>query len=75
VKLFVANLAEEATVADVAQLFERFGLVTGIRVRMGKKRRYAVVEMMDASDAETARIELDNQEWHGQRLEVQESWW
>ena len=74
-KLFVSNFAEEATTADVARLFERFGPVTGIRIRMGKKRRYAVVEMMDKSDAETARIELDHQEWHGQLLEVQESWW
>ena len=74
-KLFVSGFAEETTLAQLAKLFERFGAVTGIRIRMGKKRRYAVVEMTDMSDAETARIELDDQEWHGQLLEVQESWW
>jgi RNA recognition motif-containing protein len=75
VKLFVSNFAEDTTTADVAKLFERFGPVIGVRMRMGKKRRHAVVEMRDMSDAETARIELDDQEWHGQLLEVQESWW
>ena len=35
-KLFVSGFAEETTAAQLAELFERFGQVTAVRLRVGQ---------------------------------------
>lgn len=71
-KIFVTNFEDSTSVAALALLFQDFGHVEAIRLKQGKKRMYALVEM-DVHRGEQAIRELDRREWHGMRLEVMES--
>ncbi len=66
-KLFVCDFSDRPDIADVAGWFETFGTVTAVRVAMGKKRRYAIVEMPRDKDAIAAIDGLHGKEINGQR--------
>ena len=73
-KLFVGNLSHCVSVAEeteqLKELFSRFGEVSGINIIKGK--RYGFVELSSRSEAEKAKSELNEYEFNGCRLKVNE---
>ena len=73
-KLFVGNLSHCVTAAEeteqLRQLFSNFGDVEGVNIIKGK--RYGFVEMSSRSEAEVARKELNDYEFNGCPLRVNE---
>jgi RNA recognition motif-containing protein len=77
VRLFVGNLAYDATEADLRELFAAVGPISYISLPMdretGKPRGFAFVEFSERADAEEAIRRLNNQEFKGRRLAVNEA--
>jgi RNA recognition motif-containing protein len=73
-KLFVCGFYRFTRVSAVAGLFEECGEVTSVRLRMGEKRAYAIVEMPDYHGEQAIR-ELNGTRWEGELLEVSQSKW
>jgi hypothetical protein len=61
-KLFVTNFDNSTSIAKIAFLFCQYGNVTGIWVRDGQKRRYAIVEISESGGRRVIR-ELDGEMW------------
>ena len=74
-KIFVSNFDSHTTIADIEELFLKYGDVAAARIRKGQKRPCAIVEMPYDTDAEEAIRALDGTVWNGQCLEVRESTW
>jgi RNA recognition motif-containing protein len=74
-RLFVCNIGNSKTDADVRQLFEHFGTVTEATVvkdrQTGRSRGFAFVEMSNEQEASRAITELDGGPWSGRRLKLQ----
>jgi RNA recognition motif-containing protein len=77
VRLFVGNLAYDATEAELREHFAAVGSLSYISLPMdretGKPRGFAFVEFSDRADAEEAIRRLNNQEFKGRRLAVNEA--
>jgi RNA recognition motif-containing protein len=77
VRLFVGNLAYDATEADLREHFAAVGPLSYISLPMdretGKPRGFAFVEFSEQADAEEAIRRLNNQEFKGRRLAVNEA--
>lgn len=75
-KIYCGNLAFNVTEEDIKELFSRFGEVRSITLvtdrYTGKFRGFGFVEM-DQQDAEEAIKELNNMEFHGRNLKVNEA--
>ena len=75
-KLYVGNLAFEATENDLQDLFEQHGKVLDVSLitdRMtGRSRGFAFVTMADA-DGQTALTGTNGKELHGRALSVNEA--
>ena len=76
-KLYVGNLPYQTTEADLQTLFEGAGQVSTINVvrdrATGQARGFAFVEMMDVEGAQRAISELNQHEYGGRSLTVNEA--
>ena len=76
-KLYVGNLPYETTETDLQALFEASGQVAGINIvrdrATGQARGFAFVEMSDAEGAQKAIAELDQHQYGGRNLTVNEA--
>lgn len=75
--LYVGNLSNQATEADVQQAFAAFGQVTSATIikdrASGESRGFAFVEMPAKEEAEAAMAGLGGKELLGQSLIVNEA--
>ena len=73
-RLFVGNLSHCVTAAEEAEqlrvLFSDYGQVEGVNIVKGK--RYGFVEMSSRSEAERAKKELNDYQFNGSLLTVNE---
>jgi len=73
-KLFVGNLSHCVAAAEeteqLRKLFSDYGAVEGVNIVKGK--RYGFVEMSSPSEAEKAKRELNDFEFNGSSLTVNE---
>lgn len=76
-KLYVGNLPFETTDADLQTLFERAGHVDSVRIMRdmatGRARGFAFVEMGSDADAQKAIDELNESQFGGRTLTVNEA--
>ncbi|MGA7567076.1 MAG: RNA-binding protein [Terriglobales bacterium] len=73
-KIYVAGFDDSTTLVDLVMLFNEHGTVTGIKMKQGERRKYALVEMGNY-DAEQAIAALDRTNWDRARLNVVQSKW
>lgn len=76
-KLYVGNLAFDATSADLQELFGQAGGCESAAVIMdhntGQSRGFAFVEMASNAEAQKAIQQFDGQEFKGRALRVNEA--
>ena len=76
-KLYVGNLSYETGETDLQGLFARAGTVETVRVMRdmatGRARGFAFVEMSTGAEAQQAITELNETEFGGRRLIVNEA--
>jgi len=76
-KLFVGNLPFSATEQDIRDAFEAHGEVSDVAVIMdretGRPRGFAFVEMSDSGQANAAIEALNNTDFGGRSLNVNEA--
>lgn len=76
-KLYVGNLPYEATESDLQTLFEASGQVASINIvrdrATGQARGFAFVEMSDDEGARKAIGDLDQHQYGGRSLTVNEA--
>jgi RNA recognition motif-containing protein len=70
-KLYVGNLNYSVTSEELNELFSGYGEVKNVNVIEGKG--FAFVEMSSQSDAERAKAELNNVEFRGRTLKIDEA--
>ena len=76
-KLYVGNLPYETTESDLQALFEASGQVSTINIirdkATGQPRGFAFVEMSDTESAQRAITELNERQFGGRNLTVNEA--
>ena len=76
-KLYVGNFPYETSESDLQTLFEASGTVASINIirdrATGQPRGFAFVEMSDAEGARKAITELDQHQYGGRSLTVNEA--
>jgi RNA recognition motif-containing protein len=76
-KLYVGNLPYETTETDLQSLFSQAGAVETVNVmrerETGRARGFAFVEMGTDADAQNAIAQLNDHEFGGRRLTVNEA--
>ncbi len=76
-RIYVGNLPFSATSAEVQDLFAQFGEVTEVHLvtdrQTGQPRGFGFVEMPDAGSADQAIEQLNNQDFQGRNLKVNEA--
>ena len=76
-RIYVGNLPFSATQGDVEELFRAFGEVTEVHLvtdrQTGQPRGFGFVEMPDAEAADDAISKLNNQDFQGRNLKVNEA--
>ena len=76
-RLYVGNIPFTAGEDDLRDLFAKFGEVESVHVvtdrATGRPRGFAFVEMVNEDDAQKAIGELDQTEFQGRRLAVNEA--
>lgn len=75
--IFVGNLPYTATEADLRTAFEQHGTVTSASIIIdkmtGRSRGFGFVEMPDATQAQAAIQALNNRDFNGRPLTVNEA--
>jgi RNA recognition motif-containing protein len=75
--IYVGNLVWEATADDLLALFQEYGAVDRAQVIMdketGRSRGFGFVEMKDDAEAQRAIEALNNSNFHGRPLTVNEA--
>ncbi len=75
--IYVGNLSFEVTEDDLRSAFEDFGSVDSVRIitdkYTGKSKGFAFVEMTDDSEAKTAMSKLNDKEFMGRTIKVNEA--
>src|SRR6201997_2077208 len=75
--IYVGNLVWDATADDLLELFEAHGKVTRAQVitdrETGRSRGFGFVEMEDDAEAQKAIDALNNSEYNGRALTVNEA--
>jgi RNA recognition motif-containing protein len=75
--IYVGNLVWDATQDDLYTLFQEYGTVTRAQVIMdketGRSRGFGFVEMSDDAEAQKAIEALNNFQFHGRPLTVNEA--
>jgi len=76
-KLFVGNLSYDVTESQLEELFSRVGAVDSVRVMRdmatGRARGFAFVEMGTDEEAQKAITDLNETEFAGRRMAVNEA--
>ena len=76
-RLYVGNLSFDTAEQQLEQLFATIGQVTSVRLirdhGTGRSRGFGFVEMADESMGRAACSQLDQQEFEGRRLTVNEA--
>lgn len=76
-RLYVGNIPFAAGEDDLRDLFSRFGQIDSVYIvtdrATGRPRGFAFVEMVNDEDAQKAIGELDQTEFQGRRLAVNEA--
>ncbi len=76
-KLYVGNLSYDATEADLQDLFAQYGEVKDVHILMdrmsGRPRGFGFVTMATPEAMNDATSNLDNTEWMGRKLRVNEA--
>jgi RNA recognition motif-containing protein len=76
-RIYVGNLSFSATSSDVQTLFEEFGSVTEVHLvtdrQTGQPRGFGFVEMPDEEAADKAIAALNNQDFQGRNIKVNEA--
>lgn len=70
-KLYVGNLNYSVTEQELQELFSNYGLVQQVNVIKG--RGFGFVEMSKQAEAEQAKEALDNSDFKGRTLRVNEA--
>lgn len=70
-KLYVGNLNYSVTEEQLKELFEKYGEVES--VKLIEERGFGFVEMVNKADAIKAREELNDTEFEGRNLRVDEA--
>ena len=77
VKLFVGNLSEETTSAEIRDLFSAVGVVESCQViadrETGRSKRFGFVEMDSRETANAAKEKFNGHDLHGKTLKVDEA--
>ena len=75
--IYVGNLSLEVVKEDLEELFSEYGLVKRVDIPTdpgtGKKRGFALVEMVNRNEEATAIDSLDGAEFKGRQLRVNQS--
>jgi RNA recognition motif-containing protein len=75
--IYVGNLSYQTGDQELRELFERYGKVTSSRVITdrfsGQSKGFGFIEMPDASEANAAIQALNEQEFMGRNLRINES--
>ena len=76
-KIYVGNLSFNTADQELTALFAPFGQVESVRLirdhATGQSRGFGFVEMADSSEGRAACTALDQQEFEGRRLTVNEA--
>ncbi len=76
-KIYVGNLPWSTTNDDLQQLFSQHGAVTSAAVltdkMTGRSRGFGFVEMENDAEADATIATLNNQDWNGRKLVVNEA--
>jgi RNA recognition motif-containing protein len=77
VNIYVGNLSNEVTEADLREAFEPFGQITSIKIITdkfsGMSRGFGFVEMSKKDEGQAAISGLNGKELKGQMLKVNEA--
>jgi RNA recognition motif-containing protein len=75
--IYIGNLTKDVISQDLHELFEQFGEVTSVKIitdkYTGDSRGFGFVEMTRQNEAEAAIGELNDKEFKGQTLKVNEA--
>jgi len=75
--IYIGNLSYDATEDDVKSAFEDFGAVDSVKIitdkYTGRSKGFGFVEMTDDSEAKTAIAELNDKEFKGRNIKVNEA--
>ena len=75
--IYVGNLPQDATEADLRRAFEAFGEVASVKIITdkftGDSRGFGFVEMSSSSEAQSAISGLDGKDLKGRTLKVNEA--
>ena len=75
--IYVGNLSFRATEDELKELFEPFGVVESAKIITdrftGRSRGFGFVEMAEREEGMKAIEELDNQDFQGRNLKVNEA--
>ena len=75
--IYVGNLSFRATEDELRELFEPFGAVESAKIITdrftGRSRGFGFVEMAEKEEGAKAIEELDNQDFQGRNLKVNEA--
>jgi RNA recognition motif-containing protein len=75
--IYIGNLSFDAEVEDVRSLFSEYGEVSQCSLPLdretGRKRGFAFVELRDAAAEQKAINDLQNVEWMGRAIRVNQA--
>ena len=70
-KLYVGNLSYSVTTEQLTELFSNYGQVENVNIIQGKG--FGFVEMSSQAEAEEAKSALNNSEFQGRAMKVDEA--
>lgn len=77
ISIYVGNLQYSSTEEQIEQLFSEYGKVSSVKLikdrETGRSRGFGFVEMEEEEGAKAAIEALDNKEYHGRNLRVNEA--
>ena len=75
--IYIGNLSYDATEDDVRKAFEDFGSVDNVKIiknrYTGRSKGFGFVEMTNDDEAKTAISEMNDKEFMGRNLKVNEA--
>ena len=75
--IYIGNLSYDVTEDDIRSAFEDFGSVDSVKIIMdrytGRSKGFGFVEMPDDSEAKAAMSELNEKDFKGRTIKVNEA--